>query len=127
MKIPGILIILLLVTAGSIKCYAQDPADTADCGSNIPGWLQERIKVMTLDEKHYAGTRVLAYEIDDTCVYRIQDPVSSLLYDLYYPDGKRLDIEEVNKFINDKDEPLLIWEKYPAVRFDSLKKNIEKP
>lgn len=127
MKIPGIMIILLLLAAGSINCFAQDSTAAPDCGNNIPGWLQERIKEMTLDERHYAGTRVFAYEIDSTCVYRIQNPFSSIYYDLYYSDGKRLNTEAVKKFIKEKDEPLLIWENHPAVRFDSLKKNIEKP
>ena len=109
----------------SIECPGQDSSDYM---SDIPGWLQQRIKEMSIDEKHYAGTKVFKYEVDGNDVFWINNPWSSCVYcELYYADGNKLDMDEIKRFSEDKGEAVLIWENYPPVHFDSLKKNLEEP
>jgi len=127
MKITVIIIFAILLAAGTVRCQVQDSTASQEQENDIPVWLKEKIKEMSLDEKRYTGTKVFKYEIDSVDVYSINNPWSSCMYcDLYYTDGSRLNQEEIKTFIKEKDEPVLIWENYPAVPFDSLKKNIEK-
>ncbi len=127
-KITGTMILLVLLFAGISKCQGGDSTSVSGYKNEIPIWLKEKIKVMSLDEKHYAGAKVFAYEIDSDFVFWINNPWSSCMYcELYNPDGTRLSDESIGEFMKEKKESVLIWENYPAVPFDSLKKNIKTP
>ncbi len=120
-------IITFLLLTGYVLGQTEDSAGTVS-SNEIPGWLKEKIKEMTLDENHYAGTKVFRYETGGDFIYWINNPWSSCIYcELYYSTGVRLTEKEIKEFMKEKDEPLLIWQNYPAVPFDSLKKNIKQP
>ena len=125
MKKYYIISFFVCLTLLSVECPAQDSSDYI---SDIPGWLQQRIKEMSVDEKHYAGTKVFKYEVDGGNIFWINNPWGSCVYcELFYADGNKLSEDEIKRFSEEKGEAVLIWENYPPVHFDSLKKNLEEP
>ncbi len=124
-RISGIILTFLLFT-GYVVCQSVDSSSTAIKESELPGWLTDKIKEMSIDEIHFGVARIFMYEIDSMNVYWIDNPLSSCRYcEIYHSDGRSLNPDELKVFMNEKGEPVLIWENHPAVRFDSLRQNIE--
>ena len=117
------IIILFLLISGYARSQSEDSAGVIDA-KEIPDWLKQKIIEMSIDE-HYAHTKVFRYEKEGNFVFWINNPWSSCLYcELYNYDGTRLSDESLREFLKTKDEPVLIWENYPAVPYDSLKENL---
>ncbi len=116
-----LIIVLYIFQTSILFCQVGDSAEVFDYTKDVPGWLKEKILTMSLDEKHYAGAKVFRYSFEGDYVYWINNPWSSCIYcELYYADSTRLTGESLREFEKEKDEPLLIWQNYPAVSFDSL-------
>jgi len=123
-----LIIILFIFQTSMLFSQVDDSVEVFDYTKDVPGWLKEKIKTMSIDEKHYAGTKVFRYQIGGEYVYWINNPWSSCMYcELFYPDGTALSSESIKEFVKQKDEPLLIWQNYPAVPFDSLNRKIRVP
>ncbi len=126
-KITMIILVFLIYT-GYTNCQTEDSTAKPVNADEVPEWLMEKIKILSLDEKRYGMSSIFRYDSDSTVIYWINNPLSSCIYcELYHADGSRLNEGETKEFIDQKGEPILIWQNHPAVPFDSLKKNIEKP
>jgi hypothetical protein len=98
---------LLLLLNGCNKDSGVQPS------SDQPEWL--RIKIDSMSANHdYSGTKVFRYKWRGDFVYHIEIPVSSCIYcELYTPEGVKIkfaDNNELQDFMNNKTDMVLIWE-----------------
>jgi hypothetical protein len=108
-----IILVAILFYFTFIGCKKENVTETFDYQRDTPGWLKEKINLMSGDQQ-YHGTIVYRYEWKNQYIYYIFIPVSSCAYcELYYQDGSKVKFtNEISSqdFLDNKWNELIIWE-----------------